>query len=74
MIHRELMRMTMMRVVVFIDAIFGAVDSGVRGLLIVAHDVVMITVSLLMQSLYCGYSTTVHAKLCKAIYAYAKGL
>lgn len=64
MIHRELMRMTMMRVVVFIDAIFGAVDSGVRGLLlIVAHDVVMITVSLLMQSLYCGYSMQSYLKL-----------
>ena len=52
-----------MRVVVFIDAIFGAVDSGVRGLLlIVAHDV-MITVSLLMQSLYCGYSMQSYLKL-----------
>jgi hypothetical protein len=55
MIHRELMRMTMMRVVVFIEAIFGAVDSGVRGLLIVAHDVVMITVSHFL----CNLSTVV---------------
>ena len=64
----------MMRVVVFIEAIFGAVDSGVRGLLlIVAHDVVMITVSLLMQSLYCGYAMRSYLKLSMPM-QYAKGL